>query len=217
MKQTLTDLEDKKINSYTISIGKKTEGRFPEETNFKLYLKNREGKVTEAPVLWGKYFRGRGKTYGPWFEIDFKRKIGFDSHSTELSNEELKKLFKRIIDLLPPGGRIMVVYAEHKETEDALQKNIPSPATPIGSLLFWAGCVWFKDWYFPEGGREGNVKLQGEKPINEDSKKEGLSKIKKELERFLEREKSRKSSIFAKSKKRAKEILKEVDKSLETS
>jgi hypothetical protein len=45
-------------------------------------------------------------------------------------------------------------------TEQARRRKVPPAATPLGLVLLAAGCRWFKDWYFPEGGREGGTKLQ---------------------------------------------------------
>lgn len=37
---------------------------------------------------------------------------------------------------------------------------------PLGLALLAVGCRWFKDWYFPEAGREGGTKLQGTLPLD---------------------------------------------------
>lgn len=211
MGKSLSDLEGTEIGQYNLLIGSHSEGRFPEEVNFKLYLKNYDGERSKNPVIYGKYFSGRGELYTPWFEIDFEEKVNFESESVNVLEEDLgENIFRKIVDIMPPGGRIMVSYLNHKETKNGLQRNIPSPATPIGYLLFRSGCVWFKNWYFPEGGWEGSVKLQGEKPVNEESKEKGLQKTRRKLEAFLEREKNRSGEIFKAAKKRAKKILEEI-------
>ena len=60
----------------------------------------------------------------------------------------------------------MVGY-QPDDTERALRHWVPPAATPLGLALLQAGCRWFKDWYFPEGGREGGTKLQGTLPLDE--------------------------------------------------
>lgn len=60
----------------------------------------------------------------------------------------------------------MVGY-QADDTERALRHWVPPAATPLGLALLQAGCRWFKDWYFPEGGREGGTKLQGALPLDE--------------------------------------------------
>jgi hypothetical protein len=44
--------------------------------------------------------------------------------------------------------------------------------TPLGYRLFQAGVRSYRDWYIPEGGREGPRKLQGFKPLNDEISRE---------------------------------------------
>lgn len=48
---------------------------------------------------------------------------------------------------------------------------------PLGYALFRAGCTWFKDWYFAEGGREGDTKLQGNKPSSAELQAEQVARL----------------------------------------
>lgn len=73
--EKISDLEGEEVGPLKISVGNQSEGRFPEETNFELYLKNKNGEKSQDPVVRGKYFSGRGKTYTPWIEFDFKENI----------------------------------------------------------------------------------------------------------------------------------------------
>lgn len=43
---------------------------------------------------------------------------------------------------LGPGASLMVAY-EGDETEAALRRRVPPPATPLGLAMLWAGCRWF--------------------------------------------------------------------------
>jgi len=88
----------------------------------------------------------------------------------------------------------MIVYQNHNETKDGLAKGIPSPATPIGYLLWNVGCTWFKDWYFSEGLLEGDLKLQGNKPLDIKSRKRNLIQIQNELRTFINNVSIRKAS-----------------------
>lgn len=191
-------------------LTEKSEGRFSEETNFKLLLKNTQGEVSESPILRGKYYSGRGKYYRPWIEFDFTEKIDFESSSEKISNHTLQKLFQTVSSVIPPGGWIFVVYEGHKETEEGLNKLIPPVATPIGFFLYKSGCVWFKNWYFAEGGKEGRKKLQGEKPRNEKAKRKSLAKIYQELMDFQNTQGDNNQEIFVKGLKRAKKVMKEI-------
>ena len=86
---------------------------------------------------------------------------------------------------LGPGASIMVAY-EGDETERALRRRVPPAATPLGLELLRAGCRWFKDWYYPEGGREGGTKLQGTVPVNEQRRARGERHLTVELRAFLD-------------------------------
>jgi hypothetical protein len=87
---------------------------------------------------------------------------------------------------LGPGGSLMVAYGGD-ETERALRRRVPPAATPLGLALLRAGCRWFKDWYYPEGGREGGTKLQGTLPLDEDHRRRAEEALGAELRAFLER------------------------------
>jgi hypothetical protein len=83
-----------------------------------------------------------------------------------------------------PGGSVMVAY-EGDDTERALRRKVPPHATPLGLILLRAGCRWFKDWYYPEGGREGGTKLQGTLPLDEDRRRKAERALSEELQAFL--------------------------------
>jgi hypothetical protein len=98
------------------------------------------------------------------------------------------------LDVLPeiaqelgPGASLMVAY-EGDDTERALRRRVPAAATPLGLAMLDAGCRWFKDWYYPEGGREGGTKLQGTLPLDERRREEAEAKLAKELEAYLQRQ-----------------------------
>jgi hypothetical protein len=87
---------------------------------------------------------------------------------------------------LGPGGSLMVAY-QSDETERALRRKVPPPATPVGLAMLRAGCRWFKDWYYPEGGREGGTKLQGTLPLDDDRGRDAELRLAQELREFLDR------------------------------
>jgi hypothetical protein len=102
---------------------------------------------------------------------------------------------------LGPGGSLMVAY-EGDETERALRRKVPPPATPVGLALLQAGCRWFKDWYFPEGGREGGTKLQATMPLDDERRRLSEDRLVQELRAFLDRDRIRDSD-----RERAQEAL----------
>lgn len=65
--------------------------------------------------------------------------------------------------------------------------GLPTVTTRLGFELFKRDFTWFKDWYFPEGFREGSEKLQAEKPIDEEHRLFHLENIEKELEELMSR------------------------------
>jgi hypothetical protein len=87
---------------------------------------------------------------------------------------------------LGPGASVMVGY-EADDTERALRRRVPPAATPLGLAMLRAGCRWFKDWYFPEGGREGGTKLQGTLPLDERRRDRAQRELAAELRGFLDR------------------------------
>jgi hypothetical protein len=66
--------------------------------------------------------------------------------------------------LVPAGGHLMMEYESEsrRHTARALAQRVPPVATPLGALMFAAGCgVAFRDWYTAGGGAEGPRKLLG--------------------------------------------------------
>jgi hypothetical protein len=210
-KDVISSIEGKPLNGYVLHIGNLFQGRFIEETNFKLYLEAIDGETSENPVVKGKYFSGRGKFYKPWLEIYYYTRVKFKSSKiVDLSERELdKKLFNHLSAHLSPGGHFMVVYLNHEETRKGLEQGVPAPATPIGYLLWKSGCTSFKDWYFAEGFWEGDVKLQGNKPVSKENRRKDLLETHKKLTEFLKKEKRRKK-LFLDARKRAENLLKDM-------
>ena len=216
-KNFISSIEGKKLNGYVLHVDNIYPGRFVEETNFELYLKAIDGEISENPVVRGKYFSGRGEFYKPWLEMYYDNHAKFKSSKrVDLSEKELdENLFKHLSNLLPPGSHIMVVYLNHEETRKGLERGVPAPATSIGYLLWKSGCTWFKDWYFAEGFWEGDVKLQGNKPMNKENRIKDLLEIREELIEFLRREK-RKEKLFLDARKRAEDLLKRIASEIST-
>lgn len=213
----IASLEGKYLDIYVLIIKNRSLGRFPEETNFDVFLKTSDGIVSNTPVIRGKYFAGRGKFYRPWLEIYYESPIQFNSTQTiDLSEETLdEKLFKHLSQLLPPGSHMMVAYSNHPETRKGLDRGVPPPVTALGYLLWTSGFTWFKNWYYSEGFWEGDVKLQGNKPLNSDHRKKNLREIHKDLTQFLKRD-STTGKIMLDAKKRAQVLMELIERELST-
>lgn len=91
----------------------------------------------------------------------------------------------QMVAALGPGGSLMVAY-EGDENERALRRKVPPAATPLGLAMLRAGCRWFKDWYYPEGGREGGTKLQGTLPLDAERRRGAEERLSGELDEFLQ-------------------------------
>lgn len=214
-KKSISSIEGKRLNGYVLHIDKLSRGRFIEETAFELYLKAIDGEISENPAVKGTHFSGRGEFYKPWLEIYYDTRVKFKSSKiVDLSERGLdEKLFKHLSDLLPPNGHIMVVYLDHEETRKGLEQGVPAPATPLGYLLWKSGCTWFKDWYFAEGFWEGDIKLQGNKPLNEENRRKDILEIQKELTEFLKKAK-REERLLLDAGKRAQDALKDIGREI---
>lgn len=204
--------EHRNLNGYSYSV-KTFEGRFGNEIKFEIFLDAGDA-VSEQPVAYGIYFAGESY-YRPWLEVHYNETVGIDSMDLSLMEGGLdEKLFKHLSGLLPPASHIMVFYSNHPETEKALTLDVPPPATYIGYLLFQAGCTWFKDWYFPEGFMEGDVKLQGNKSLDQEHRKKALNNLKSELLQFLNKGK-KDSELFLNAEKRGKKVLDFIENELQ--
>jgi len=168
--------------------------RFVEQAIFDLRLL-KDNVSSIDPVFSGIFSLGRPSQFiAGWIDGDYFETATFQSSETfSLGERGFDSSFFRIIGrLIPPGGSFMVSYSLfskeskiHKETRQGLDKGYPPAVTPLGFLLFQAGCgMGFKDWYFAEGGREGPEKLQGFKSINSETAKEKAKLMIQELHRF---------------------------------
>jgi hypothetical protein len=119
--------------------------------------------------------------------------VSFQSINISLTQTGLDvPLFKILGELVPAGGSFLVSYTPssdesraHKETEQGLRRGYPPVVTPLGYLLFLAGCgTRLKDQRIQDG-RGGSGKVQGFKPLDaEERKRKGLSLI-RELHQFI--------------------------------
>jgi hypothetical protein len=125
---------------------------------------------------------GRVAARGLWFSG--RRESGLRPWADLVVND--LSVLPEITATLGPGSSLMVAY-EADETERALRRRTPPAATPLGYEMLRAGCRWFKDWYYPEGGREGGTKLQGTLPLDQEHRQRAEEKLKRDLEAFRHR------------------------------
>ncbi|MCQ4448433.1 MAG: DUF1122 family protein [Sulfolobales archaeon] len=128
-----------------------------------------ELRLNGRPVGRAFYFHGRPPFYPKWIELIYDpwpRKEGLEV-----------ELFRALAEELGPGGRLFVVYLKDEKTTGLLYRGFHPVDTPLGMSLLRAGFTWFKDWYFPEGGAEGGMKLQANLPVSDDERVRQLCQL----------------------------------------
>ncbi len=197
VKQVITHFHQRSISSEYQLDAQAKPARFKEQAYFTLKLIRSPEKIqSPSPIFSGLYSAGRtSQNIAGWIDGDYYDEVTLGNVQLSLSQGGLDiQLFKALGGLVRDGGSLMVSYSLfsrqsqiHTETTIALDRGYPPIVTPIGFLLFTAGCgMGFKDWYFAEGGREGPEKLQGFKPRDFESAKHKSETMLGELERFSE-------------------------------
>jgi hypothetical protein len=155
---------------------------------FRLYLVDGGGRLSKLPLAEGLNNHGPFPAFN-WLEFTrYNRQPEFDGERLDLTAQgQERRLFRMLGDLLPPGGHLMVEYESpgQQTTERILTLGYPPAASPIGSLLLAAGCLSFRDWYIPEGGREGPRKLQGFRAADEEHARRRGGEMLAALDAFL--------------------------------
>ncbi len=176
----LESLNDHPIGDEVLQVKYIGKPRFFDQRDFELYLGMRL-------VFRGRYNAGRPSLYVPtWIDGEFVEE-------TPLAYPTAQAIAQKLGTLIPPGGRFWLAYESFgeegplmRETRWALAHPIPLLITPLGFLLFHAGC-WcgLRDWHIPEGGCEGPRKLQGNKALNATHAHQCVREIVHELNTFL--------------------------------
>ncbi len=153
--------------------GRELKGRFAEERVVQVF--NLSGG-REKHLLNLILFPGRGY-YRSWVEVY--------SVSPEFFGTKLEGA---LLDLLSEvTDRIFIEYVEDKETVRDLSAGVPPQLSRIGFELAKRGFSWQRDWYYPEGLREGNPKIQAERPLDPSKRLRHLENLRVDLEDFLRR------------------------------
>jgi len=178
---------------------------------FHLFLADADRRLADEPLALGLYNSGRFPAYN-WIELTQYRPVQWVAgHISDLAGEGLdRKLFETLSELVPPGGHMMVEYDSpgQRVSERMLTRGYPAVASPLGFLMFRAGCRSYRDWYISEGGREGPRKLQCFKPLNEDIRREKEAQLREELNAFLARsEGSARDEWLELARRNAREVL----------
>jgi hypothetical protein len=198
----LEQLQNQTIGEHRIHVVTIEPAHYFDQHDFALYLIDSCGVMSETPVFHGRFNAGRPSIYVPaWIDGEF---VEYPSDNAGwmagvsvigLPSPVITGIAERLGTLIPPGGRLWFAYEAFdgegdlmRETRAALSARVPIIATPIGYLLFCAGCwVGLRDWDIPEGGREGPRKLQGNKPLNAAHAQRRAREIISVLEEFMTR------------------------------
>jgi hypothetical protein len=192
----LKNLDNKKLNGYTLHLGEIKQLRLSGWKGFRLYIRDSHDALSRFPVIKGIYSAGGKDGVKPWMDLEYYEELQFleegeAKNSLILSSQGWdRKLFIYLGNIIPPGGHIMVSYEGeqliHINTIKSLSMGIPPPATALGFLIFQGGFQFIKDWYLSEGGHEGPRKLWGEKAPDEAWAKTFYKNTAQQISQFLE-------------------------------
>lgn len=157
---------------------------------FRAFLDARELGRTPEPVLFGLQNSGPYPGYN-WVEVtDFQGRVPVaGGGEVEVPEGIDLRIVETLARLVPPGGHLMMEYdSPHRAmTARSLAAGVPPAATPLGAIMFAAGCgVAFTDWYISEGGREGPRKLQGYRALDAEHEERRGYEMLVSLEAYLD-------------------------------
>lgn len=158
---------------------------------FRLFLESNELGRTTLPVVAGvlDFDLDRG---APWIEVtSYRARLALDDgREVDVPEGIAFQVVEALAESVPPGGSLTLEYESPAGavTARALAAGVPPVATPLGGMLFAAGCgATFRNWSAAGGGRGGRRRLQGFRAINDDRAHErGLAML-GDLEAFMGR------------------------------
>lgn len=177
---------------------------------FRLQLDGDDGPQSFVEALYndGPY---PGQNWVEIYDLDLPAALrGNDDFAADLAS-----YLQPVADAIPPGGHLMAEYEKEDwhTTQLGLLAGIPPIATPLGVLLFGLGCGdSFKDWYFPEGGMEGNRKLQGNKAYSVEQRAQMRAMRAADLKRFLGSPRRGAKAIEDRARRDARRVLEELSR-----
>lgn len=155
---------------------------------YRAFLDAQELGRTLEPVITGLFHRGPHPTQN-WVEVtEFRGQVPVAGGNVDVPEGIDVQIVESLASLVPPGGHLMMEYqsAHRRETARALAQGVPPVATPMGGMMYAAGCgVAFRDWYSADSGREGPRKLQGTRAVDHEHEVLRAPSMLAELEYFL--------------------------------
>jgi hypothetical protein len=197
----LKTLQSKNIGSFQTELQflpKQRKGHF----DFSLFLKDTKGELSRPPVIKGICSKGNRRQHiQNWFDFHYYDRADFGGGNPVILSQTDKlaeELFRLVGTAVEPGGMLFVSYITdkiwnmksdlHRITRDCFSMfslNIPPAATPLGRLLFCAGCLSIKSQAFDV---QGSSRIAGEKALDKENEKRFSLKLSDQLEAYLKRE-----------------------------
>lgn len=181
------------LGGYTLRF-RAVRTRYAEQFRIVIHLDEPSGATSIHPLFSGVLSLGRRNWRIPgWFDGEYVERLPVGKDVVDLSQAKLDvDAFRVLGRLAPPGGSLMISYSMfayesrvHTETSMGLQLGLPPAVTPLGFLLFEAGCMSVRDWYIAEGGTEGPPKLWGRKPLDAEDEAQRSRSLSLGLEKFI--------------------------------
>lgn len=155
---------------------------------FRAFLDSADLGVTLAPIVTGAH-RAGGSPALNWVEVtDFAGSVPVSGGEVEVPEGIDIQVLQALANLVPPGGHLIAEYgSDHRRTTDrALRQGVPPAATPLGGMMFAAGCgVAFRDWRAADRG-EGARRLQGYRAADIGHEARRAPETLAALERFMD-------------------------------
>jgi hypothetical protein len=158
-------------------------------THFRAYLVSDELGRTLEPVLHALHHTGT-LPLQHWIEVTdyLDRSMVTGGGFVEIPEGIELQIVQGIGALVPAGGQLMLEYdsPSRSVTASALAAGVPPAATPLGGMMFAAGCgVVVRDHGLSAGGRSGRRKLRGFRANNAEHERVHGLVILADLEAFM--------------------------------
>lgn len=207
-------LDGEAIGNHRLRLVELASGIFAEQYHFKLHLETGD-RLSDRPVFHGMASSGRASQHvAGWIDGFYGGQAHFGGARITLADEGIEHtLMERVGAVIAPGGWLGLAYETLgedtellSETRRLLNLGVPAIVTPLGMLLHAAGCGYhIRNWYISEGWREGARRLQGFRPVHEESLRERARETGEALRAFLEM--AGESGELAGARRCAEEIL----------
>jgi hypothetical protein len=162
-------------------------------THVRAYLVSDELGRTLEPVLHALHYAGT-LPLQHWIEVtDYLDRPSLSGGGfVEIPEGIELRIVQALGALVPAGGQLMLEYASPSRsvTASALAAGVPPVATPLGGMMFAAGCgAVFRDHGSAVGGRAGRRKLCGFRANDVDHERVRGLEMFADLEAFMGRSK----------------------------